>query len=103
MTRAEQETVIVANLGDMDEGFFTVETTEPHIYRRLVRMVGDDLITQTNQDKQGRVTTYLCRVPTRFWKGLGVARTRKSSGASSANLAKARAARTRIDSSTKNV
>ena len=70
MTRAERETVIVANLADLDEGWFSVETTEKGTYERLCRLVGDRLKVEIHKSSlTGQITTWECRVPAEFWGG----------------------------------
>jgi len=75
-TRAERETVIVANLADLDEGWFTVETTELSLYRRLRRIAGVARlqVLHVDRDAKGREWHWLCRVPADCWTGLGVRR-----------------------------
>lgn len=98
-TRAERETVIVANLADLDEGWFTVETTELGVYRRLRRIagVGRLEVLHTSVDAKGREYHWLVRVPADCWTGLGVKRKRVMSEAQKASLAKARIASTLPD------
>jgi len=77
MQREERETVIVANLADLDEGFFTVETTENGVLARLRRLAGDRLRVEGNRP-------WLCRVPAELWNGqaLRVGRRRRVDGES---------------------
>jgi hypothetical protein len=65
MIRAERETVIVANLADLDAGFFTVETTEKGIVSRLLKLPGISLLSFSGD-------VYLYKVPANCWKGLSV-------------------------------
>ena len=95
-TRAERETVIVANLADLDEGWFTVETTELSLYRRLRRIAGVARLEVLHKDvdDKGREWHWLCRVPADCWTDLGVRRkrvlTEAQRDARMANLAKNR-------------
>ncbi len=75
MYREERETVIVANLADLDDGFFTVETTEKGVLARLRRLAGDRLQVEGNRP-------WLCRVPADLWRGnaLRVGRRLKATG-----------------------
>ena len=75
MQREERETVIVANLADLDEGYFTVETTEKGVLARLRRLAGDRLHVEGNRP-------WLCRVPAELWHGsaLRVGRRLKATG-----------------------
>jgi hypothetical protein len=70
MTRGERETVIVANLGDLDDGYFTVETSEAGVLARLKRLAGDRLEVEEHREaRTGRVRGWFCRVPAEFWRG----------------------------------
>jgi hypothetical protein len=75
MQREERETVIVANLADLDEGYFTVETTEKGVLARLRRLAGSRLHVEGNRP-------WLCRVPAELWNGraLRIGRRRKVDG-----------------------
>lgn len=33
----ERETIVLLNKADMRDGFFTITTTDPHAYKRIVR------------------------------------------------------------------
>lgn len=92
MTRAERETVIVANLADLDEGWFSVETTEEGAFNRLKKLCGDKLqVTEHRSSLTGRITTWECRVPAEFWGGstLRVRKARKGTPQGTENLRKA--------------
>jgi hypothetical protein len=80
-TKAERETVIVANVADLEEGWFTVETTEPKILAKLKRIGGGGLeVTEQRSSMTGKVHGWLCRVPAELWRGdLRIARKRKAS------------------------
>jgi hypothetical protein len=83
MTREERETTIVANLGDLDQGFFIVETTERGVVRRLQRLACGRLEVEEHRSKlTGRPTGWTCRVPGDLWRGniLRVANRRPKSG-----------------------
>jgi len=90
---AERETVIVANLADLDEGWFSVETTEKGVFSRLKRICGDKLqVIEHRSSLNGKITTWKCRVRAEFWRGnlLKVAKPRTSSPKQLAVLQKAR-------------
>jgi hypothetical protein len=86
MIRAERETVIIANLGDLDEGFFLISTTEPGVLARLKRLAASRLIIEAAKNAKGREVSWEIRVPADLWRGsaLRVARRRTLSEESKA-------------------
>ena len=69
LTRAEHETVVIGNLGDMDAGWFTVETTEITVLNRLKKSCGSKLQIESRiSQTTGKLTGWLCKVPAEYWR-----------------------------------
>jgi hypothetical protein len=88
MIRSERETIIIANLADLDEGFFTIQTTEAGVLARLKRLAASRLVIEAFKDARGREVSWEIRCPADLWRGsqLRVARARRLSPEQSATL-----------------
>jgi len=66
MEKSERETVIVANLTDIAQGFIRVFSTERGLIARLIKRAGATILRQTHAD--GRISGTDLRVP---WSRVG--------------------------------
>lgn len=69
MANPEQETIIVMNDGDREEGFFCFGTSRADHYRKMLRRIGGEerlLDLKISMDEKGNPVWWQARLPISF-------------------------------------
>ena len=64
--KEESETTIVINQADLEDGYFVFGTSIPSHFQRLCKKIGKDNIQTKESTKDGVVTYWDCRIPSKY-------------------------------------
>lgn len=69
MGKSERETVVIINLADLEDGYFSFGTSESSHFKRLCKRIGGEsalIEVRYDKDRRGIVRWWQCRVPAQF-------------------------------------